>query len=222
MLMVVLHGFAKGMNKMVMGDEDAGWWGAGIGLGDPRRRGFGPRGRQHRLSEQRPGSPTSCSRRSSIRRAARCSTGRSRSQITPSRKSRLTSGSTAIRRSRNTPAEQGGDETYERLRQGGFADYRLEVSGHGRGAALAVARRPAGDAPSGTDHDAQLHPGLDRRWQVGRGARSPTSSSAASRSRRPATWSFTRTSFTPKAARATTSASTSCRRGCRRRSWPTR
>ena len=96
-LMVVLHGFAQEMNKMVMGHEDAGWWGAGVGLAILAAVALVHVARTS-FRRRPPGSPTACSRPWSTRPAARCCTARSRSPTTPSRRSLPTSASTATPR----------------------------------------------------------------------------------------------------------------------------
>lgn len=127
-LMVVLHGFAQEMNKMVMGHEDAGWWGAGVGLAILAAVALvhvagnlvseaAPR-LAHRLLSPLVDPP----RRTLLHRAISVP-DYPESEISP-----------YFRVNGYPPtaeyaAEQGGDETYERLRQGNFADYRLEVTG---------------------------------------------------------------------------------------------
>jgi DMSO/TMAO reductase YedYZ molybdopterin-dependent catalytic subunit len=126
--MVVLHGFAKEMNKMVMGHEDAGWWGAGVGLAILAAVALvhvagnlvseaAPR-LAHRLL-----SPLVDPPRRTLLHHAISVPDYPESEISP-----------YFRVNGYPPtaeyaAEQGGDETYERLRQGNFADYRLEVTG---------------------------------------------------------------------------------------------
>ena len=167
-LMVVLHGFAKEMNKMVMGHEDAGWWGAGVGLAilaavvlvhvagnlvseaAPRLA--------HRLLSPLVDPP----RRTLLHRAIR-------SPTTPSRRSLPTSASTATPRPPSTRRSRAATRPTSGSGRADFADYRLEVAGLVEIPALAVAERPARHAPAGADHDAQLHPGLDGRGEVGGG-----------------------------------------------------
>ena len=143
LLMVVLHGFAKGMNKMVMGHEDAGWWGVCIGLtiiaavalvhamGNIVSRSA-PRAAHWLLSPL-----VDPPRRALLHRAV----------SVPDH--RVTEISPYFRVNGYPPTaeyakEQGGDETYERLRQEGFAGYRLEVTGLVEVPALAVAGRVCG------------------------------------------------------------------------------
>lgn len=127
-LMVVLHGFGKEMNKMVMGHEDAGWWGAGIGLAilgaialihvaGNLASNSAPR-LVHNLLSPLVDPP----RRTLLHRPIAVA-DYPESEI--SNYFRV-NGYPPIAK---YPAENGGDETYERLRLGGFADYRLEISG---------------------------------------------------------------------------------------------
>ena len=128
LLMVVLHGFAKEMNKMVIGYEDAGWWGAGIGLvmiaavalvhvsgniASDRSPGLA-----HRLL-----SPLVDPTRHMLLHRPISVPDYHESEI--SSYFRVN----GYPPTAEYPAVQGGDETFERLRQNGFADYRLEITG---------------------------------------------------------------------------------------------
>jgi DMSO/TMAO reductase YedYZ molybdopterin-dependent catalytic subunit/thiosulfate reductase cytochrome b subunit len=128
MLMVLLHGFTKEMNKMVMGDEDAGWWGAAVGLailavvalmngaGNLVSEAF-PRFAHNLLSPL-----VDLPRRALLHRAISV---RDYAEAEISSYFRVN----GYPPTAEYAEEQGGDETYDRLRQSDFADYRLEVTG---------------------------------------------------------------------------------------------
>ena len=182
----VLHGFAREMNMMVMGHEERRVVGGRRRDWDHRGGRPGARRGQPGVRKCAPASSTGCFRRWSTRPAGPAARARS-IPATPSRRSRRTSASTATPRPRTT-ADQGGDETYERLRQVDFADYRLEVAGLVE-PARAVAGRTA-RCPGRSRHATPLHPGLD---SIGHGGAcgSPRSSTAAAAAGGAATWSST-------------------------------
>jgi DMSO/TMAO reductase YedYZ molybdopterin-dependent catalytic subunit/thiosulfate reductase cytochrome b subunit len=126
--MVVLHGFPKEMNKMVMGHEDAGWAGAGFGLAI-----LGFAALVHILgnlvSQAAPRlvhnllSPLVDPPRRALLHRAISVPDYPESEISPYFRVN------GYPPTAEYPKEQGGDDTYERLRAGDFADYRLEVTG---------------------------------------------------------------------------------------------
>ena len=110
-----------------------------------------------------------------------------------------------------------GDADYVALRNGGFADYKLERRRPGREAGRVHARRAARDAGAHPDHAPRLRRGLELHRQVeGRAAEPhPRAGRAASR-RRSSSSSAASTRWTGRrstaATRATTRASTSTTR----------
>ena len=219
-LMVVLHGFGKEMNKMVMGHEDAGWWGAGIGLAIlgaialVHVAGNLASDRSPRLVHNLLSPLVDPPRRTLLHRPIDVP-DYPESEISP-----------YFRVNGYPPtseyeAENGGDDTYERLRQGGFADYRLEVTGLVE-APLSLSLDDLRSMPR--HQQITMHNCIQGWTAVGKwaGVRLSDLLDRCKPLPGPATWSSTPTSSTRRAAPATTSASTSCRPACRRRSSPTR
>ena len=104
LLMVVVHGPARELTKMVLGAgrEGDAWLGLALGLAIVAAVVLIHAGGHTRLAARSPARPANALRQSSTRPAAPCYTTSSRSRTTPSRRSPLTSASTAIPPPKNT------------------------------------------------------------------------------------------------------------------------
>ena len=137
MLMVVVHGPARELTKMVLGAgrEGDAWLGLGLGLAIIATVVL-IHAAATLASLRAPGLVHRCSRATRRPSPPRPATPpHARSRTTPSRRSPLTSASTATRPPRSIP--KPATTTTSGSRRGGFADWRLEVVGAGRDALAA-------------------------------------------------------------------------------------